>query len=248
MANNVGTLVIAPIRPQSDADEFAVALANEIRGGHHTVADLAARNSITSDRLSIGMFCTVQDTGDVYVLRQTTPSIVWELFVGGSGTALGGYIDLNTSDDYYTVTHASITGAPLPMVTLVAPGSGSDLFIEAVTNVQETSFDVYLSQIPPVTGYRINWTNGPLELVNVEAASDVYSGFITLNTTNQAYTIDHTPVTGTPLPVASIVAPTSGDVIFAFSIVNVQNDEFTVVLSDTPEVTGYQINWISAPQ
>ena len=247
MPNNVGTLVIAPVRPQSDADTFAVALANEIRGGHHSVADAAARDAIPSDRLEIGMFCTTQDDGNVYVLRQTTPSLVWELFVGGSA-AYGGSIDLNTTDDYYTVTHPAVSGTPIPMVTLVAPGSGADLFIEAVTNVQDESFDVYLSEVPSVTGYKINWTNGPLELINTEAVSDVFSGSIDLTTMSKVYTIDHTPVTGTPLPVASLVAPTSGDAIFGLSIVNVQNDEFTVVLSDTPEVTGYKLHWISAPQ
>jgi hypothetical protein len=54
--NNNGTLVIAPIRPFSDADTFPSAYSNELKGGHHQVADL---NDITSDRLQEGMLATV---------------------------------------------------------------------------------------------------------------------------------------------------------------------------------------------
>lgn len=159
MAQNIGTLVGAAIRPGSTDDVFATAFANEIRGGHHQVADIAARDAIKEARLELGMLCTTQDTGIVYVLSQITP-VVWDVF--------------------------SATSA------------------------------------------------------------DIISGVIPLSMMTNVYTISHSSVTGTSVPVASIVAPTSGDVIFGFNIVNVQNDQFTVILSDTPEVSGYYLNWINA--
>lgn len=167
--NNVGTLVIAPIRPQSDADVFPSAYANEIRGGHHTAADIAARDAIPTERLDVGMFCTTQDTGTVYILRQITPSLIWEEFVSGNtAETYGGTIDLNTVDYTYSVTHPEITGAPVPMITLVVPSSGDSLIVDGVTNVTQTGFDVVLASVPPTSGYQINWTNGPL-IINDQA-------------------------------------------------------------------------------
>lgn len=83
---------------------------------------------------------------------------------------------------------------------------------------------------------------------DMTAASNIISGTLDMNTVDSAYIVAHAPVAGVPTPVATIVAPTSGDVVFAHQLVNVQNDQFTVVLSDTPEVSGYKINWINAPQ
>lgn len=74
MANNVGTLVIAPVRPQSDADTFPSALANELQGGLHVVASTAERDAIPSDRLIDGMLCIITADWSTYQLR----SGVWE--------------------------------------------------------------------------------------------------------------------------------------------------------------------------
>lgn len=68
MANNTGTLVISPIRPQAAEDTFASAYANEIKGGHHQVADLTARNAITTDRRTEGMLCWVISESKMYRL------------------------------------------------------------------------------------------------------------------------------------------------------------------------------------
>ena len=165
--NNIGTLVIAPVRPQSDADVFPVAFANEIRGGHHSVADIFERDAISVDRLDVGMFCTTQDDGTVYVLRQIEPTLVWEEFISGTGAglAIGGVIDLNMVDDIYTVTHPAVSGTPLPMTTLVVPSSADSLFVENITDVTTTGFKIVLSGTPAVSGYQVNWTNGPLEAV-----------------------------------------------------------------------------------
>lgn len=246
MANNVGTLVIAPIRPQSDVDLFPTAFANEIRGGHHQVSDVTERNNISTDRLEIGMLCTTQDDSKIYMLKQITPSLVWEEIFSGYSNAIGGSVDLNISDYVYSVTHAAISGTPLPMVTLVSPDEFSTLFIDSVTNVTNNGFDIVLSHTPPTSGYKINWTNGPLDTVSIEATTNVYSGVIDLDTVNNIYVVPHTDISGTPTPVVSIVAPSISDLILSHIIVDVQMDQFTVVLSDTPEVSGYKMNWMTS--
>ena len=78
--------------------------------------------------------------------------------------------------------------------------------------------------------------------------SSIISGVEMLDTNSSVYIIGHPAVPGIPVPVVSLVAPTSADAIFGYHLVNIQNNQFTVVLSDTPEVTGYKLNWINAPQ
>lgn len=68
MANNVGTLVLSPVRPYSDQDTFATSFANEIKGGHHSVDTIAERNAITAERLQDGMTCYVASEKTTYEL------------------------------------------------------------------------------------------------------------------------------------------------------------------------------------
>jgi hypothetical protein len=58
----------------------------------------------------------------------------------------------------YSVSHPSVSGAPL--VSLTVPGSASDLYVQAVSNVTTTGFDVILSGTPDTSGYEINWSRG----------------------------------------------------------------------------------------
>lgn len=66
MANNTGTLVIAPIRPQSESDSFPSAYANELKGGHHQVNKESERLNIPNDRLKDGMLVSVINTNKTY--------------------------------------------------------------------------------------------------------------------------------------------------------------------------------------
>lgn len=77
MANNTGTLILSPVRPYSDLDQFPVALSREIKGGHHTRATLAERDSIYPDLLEEGMTCYVLETKRRYVLKDLS-GLKWE--------------------------------------------------------------------------------------------------------------------------------------------------------------------------
>lgn len=209
MSNNVGTLIISPIRPQDSADTFPSAYANELLGGHHQVADITARDAISADRLSVGMFCTTQDTGTVYVLTSTGPA-VWEEFQSGSGSGtlfISGTEDLNTVDYIYSIGHPALSGQnSLPLVSLISPQTDSEIFVTAITNIQSTGFDVVLSGIPSVTGYQINWINGTPATTNLSGGVFVHNELVGLAADDhpQYLLVDGTrDITGTLLPSTS---------------------------------------------
>lgn len=68
MSSINGTNVAAPIRPFDTNDSFPTAYANEVKGGHHTVDDEAARFAIPVLRREKGMLVTQRDTGKTYKL------------------------------------------------------------------------------------------------------------------------------------------------------------------------------------
>lgn len=88
MANNIGTLVTSPIRPQGEQDQFPTAHANELLGGHHQVVLLTDRNAIPDSRRLEGMTCYVQEAGVTYQLQGGILNSNWTVY-GGSGGSGG---------------------------------------------------------------------------------------------------------------------------------------------------------------
>lgn len=70
-----GTNVAAPIRPFDTNDSFPTAFANEVKGGHHTVDNEAARFAIPVLRREKGMLVTQRDTGKTYKLITDSQSV-----------------------------------------------------------------------------------------------------------------------------------------------------------------------------
>lgn len=91
MAQNVGTLISAAIRPNDSLDLIASAFASEIKGGLHTAADLTARNSIIFERREWGMMCYVTNQDQTYQLKYNYSSTNimdnnnWVVFSGSGG-------------------------------------------------------------------------------------------------------------------------------------------------------------------
>jgi hypothetical protein len=92
MANNTGTLISAPIRPNNSQDPIASAYAVEIKGGLHTAATIADRNNIIVQRREWGMMCYVIANDTLYQLKYNyvdnviTNNANWVAFnVGSSG-------------------------------------------------------------------------------------------------------------------------------------------------------------------
>lgn len=101
MAQNIGTLVGAAIRPIDSDMPIASAFAFEINGGHHQVSTLNDRNNIMAQRRQWGMLCTVY--GDPTALNNATYQLKygysstdsmdnanWVLFSAASSASSGG--------------------------------------------------------------------------------------------------------------------------------------------------------------
>ena len=69
MAQNVGTLVTAAIRPNDSNDPIASAFAYEIKGGLHTHTSTSERDAIIFERREWGMMCYVTNDNKTYQLK-----------------------------------------------------------------------------------------------------------------------------------------------------------------------------------
>lgn len=87
MSNNSGTLVVAPVRPQSVSDTYPVAYNNELQGGFKVVDSLEDRDNIFSERRSVGMWCYVVQADNIFKLVGGIENSNWQVqSMGGSGT------------------------------------------------------------------------------------------------------------------------------------------------------------------
>jgi hypothetical protein len=125
--------------------------------------------------------------GSVYTA--TTPSTTATSGTGTSGTSgspdddnwrlitvhplfgsIQGSIDCNTTDRAYRIDHPVLEKQSTPLISLTLPTSGSPIFIQGIYDQQDDHFSVVLSDIPAVTGYKINWTLGnvfsPFDAIN----------------------------------------------------------------------------------
>lgn len=90
MAQNIGTLVTAAIRPNDSLDLIASAYANEIMGGLHRATASSDRNAIIEARREWGMLCYVINDDKTYQLTQYNSSVItdntnWVEFSGSGG-------------------------------------------------------------------------------------------------------------------------------------------------------------------
>ena len=70
---------------------------------------------------------------------------------------LSGSLECNTTDQLYTVHNSKLTVNSTPIVSLTLPVSGETQYLASATNIRSAAFDVVVSGIPTVSGYRINW-------------------------------------------------------------------------------------------
>lgn len=90
MSNLSGTNLSARIVPFTTEDQYATHLAKYGQGGWHEVSNIQERDSITLDRLEVGMAVYVVSESSLYILDSlnttTTPATkVWVEFQPGSG-------------------------------------------------------------------------------------------------------------------------------------------------------------------
>lgn len=104
MAQNIGTLVTAAIRPNDSLDLIASAYANEIMGGLHRATASTDRDAIITARREWGMMCYVINEDKMYQLSYNNSSTSltdnsnWIEFTGGGGGGSVIHLDAYTID------------------------------------------------------------------------------------------------------------------------------------------------------
>lgn len=111
MAQNIGTLVTAAIRPNDSLDLIASAYANEIMGGLHRATASTDRDAIITARREWGMMCYVINEDKMYQLSYNNSSTSltdnsnWIEFTGGGGNGSVIHLDAYTIDGHgYTAS------------------------------------------------------------------------------------------------------------------------------------------------
>jgi len=111
MAQNIGTLVTAAIRPNDSLDLIASAYANEIMGGLHRATASTDRDAIITARREWGMMCYVINEDKLYQLSYNSSSTLitdnanWIEFTGGGGNGSVIHLNAYTSDGHgYTAS------------------------------------------------------------------------------------------------------------------------------------------------
>jgi hypothetical protein len=99
--------------------------------------------------------------------------------LSGSGTPIvKGSVACNTIDNTYLVTHSFVTNND-PIVSLEIPSGSDTIFVQGVYNVSVTGFSVALSDVPSVSGYRINYMtvsdSGSAQVVNAAGVAGTYT-------------------------------------------------------------------------
>jgi len=155
---NKGTIITAPIKPPDSGDKFPVAEAIEIKGGHHFAPTIATRNTITWERLELGMLCYVQTNGsgnsEIFSLTNLPDKATYD--------SNGGTLDIDWESIYlisgrvkgfgtHTAGEHLITfPTPLPTIPSILTvnardaASGADVD-KAVFDKTSTNFKLYLS-------------------------------------------------------------------------------------------------------
>jgi hypothetical protein len=86
---NLGTLLVACLMPYWSTDEYATHDEIYGAGGYRSVADLAARNSITVERRRPGMLVDVRSEGENGVVYRLQADLqTWTVFATGGGDVI----------------------------------------------------------------------------------------------------------------------------------------------------------------
>jgi len=188
MANNIGTLVIAPIRPWNTEDIYPTAYANEIKGGFHSVTGYTDLNLIPSERLEQGMVVNVIEEDKMYKLSGST--WVEIVFYDDSGitSALSTEVSNRISGDTSLETALSIeisdrlsgetslqTALSTEISDRISGETSLSIAIAGNVPIYDTILDTGLTMIDSVGGITAGTTVGDLSGETFTKLFDDYS-------------------------------------------------------------------------
>ncbi len=143
--NQIGTLIIAAIRPQSDTDTFPSVHSNEALGGHHCVADIAARDTIPAERRLEGMICYTQDTMQTYQLVGGIANTNWCTFPLFRTDSIAGQINGVQERDYILDVSAAVNYKVIYITAYVSSGAAT---LNITTNVSSAGGPTLTTSTP----------------------------------------------------------------------------------------------------
>ena len=137
MANNIGTLIVSPIRPQGETDVFPTVYSNEALGGHHQVANDFARDSISPSRLTDGMLVTVlsSNSNDNKMTTYQLTGGTWvNLLSNASPNLVNGILEFsgNTFRPYSATTIGSFDNSSDAPTDLTRLNYNGNLYVSAL--------------------------------------------------------------------------------------------------------------------
>lgn len=199
--NNSGTLVIAPVRPQSVSDTFPSAIANEIQGGPFSVSNVTAMSNIPSARLVPGALAYVTNDARfrVYTGTTWTDAISFgAVSVTGNLTNVGTFYGLKTNVGPFEgiVNLLASNNTTLSNETLFRVGLAEDTnqsaqfgFRVVRTNNGGEGFAVF-----SVFGYNALMMIGPSDRSRTNTATNaaIEADIWTINQTNRVMTLRDT--------------------------------------------------------
>ena len=213
MANNIGTLIVSPIRPQGETDVFPTVYSNEALGGHHQVDTDTDRDNISPTRMLDGMLVTVlssnsndnkmttyQLTGGTWVnylsqVKSNSNILYWDdiqkAYTPYSGQTIASFD--NTNIDPTDLTRLNYNGS-LYVTTLSLTNSVNDSI--KIINNSNIKNGIYTINNSGGTGsYIVNNSYG-LGL-SIDNTSNGYGNYINNTSTGTALYIKNTS-TGNP--------------------------------------------------
>lgn len=132
---------------------------NAISGTLQTEIDALSTEIVSlSAGLGAKTFTSLTDAPSSYVGKATEFVTVNSSETGLEFVSLlSGTVSCNMADQAYVITNSKLTSNSLPIVSLTLPTSGETQYLASPTNMRSGAFDVVLSGIPNVPGYKINW-------------------------------------------------------------------------------------------
>lgn len=163
-----------------------------------------------------------------------SPSDTWIISanISGSSSLMQGIIPCDTNNIVYNITHPAVDlNYSFPVVSLIVPASGSNLFVHGITNRTVSSFDVTLSEVPNISGYFISWhlptTNTSLNSIPVInlAITNIQSTTLSVSGTYDVLLSETIVYVEENVTVKLPSSPTSNE---SHWIVNIYNSDITI--------------------
>ena len=222
-----GTNVASRITPFDTLDQYATHDAQWGRDGHRSVADVTERDNITSLRRKEGMTVFVVADDITYQLFGGVTNSNWRIFSPGSSGSF---------------SYTDAASANLMAYISVVSGNAYSYTDFKVANISAALYAIDIA----TSGNIISYVDDVSASIAQNVVNMLEGGTVNCNISSYVYNVSHKTLNNITdaFPIVTLVVPISSSVLYSPSVTNRTVSTFDIVLSDIPDVTGYQLNWI----